>query len=389
VSALDWVASVAVDVEGGQAWREKGELFDDLYAGTAGVLLGCAEAAAAGLEVDRLAAGAASRLRHLVEHPSATTLADDGLFTGWAGVAVALRAWSSVSGDDEAGAAATLLAATLAERCLAIPRDPAGCTDIISGDAGVLLALLPDQPLAAGQLADRLVSVVESGPQWRMTHDWPFLMPGFSHGTAGVAYALAQAGHQLQRPDLLGLAIQAAEHLLELGQTADGWALPLAIPARPTGPTVNYGWCHGPAGTARLFLALQEIDPRDQWQQGIEGCLQALRDSGIPERKHPGFWDNLGRCCGSAGVGMLLLDGFAATGDVGLLDFADVLAADVMSRALQLPGGMAWSNTEHKEEQPELPPEPGLLQGAIGIASWLARLEAVRAGRLVPALLPC
>jgi hypothetical protein len=46
--AVDWIGSVAVDVDGGMGWLEDGVLFDDLYSGTAGVLLGCAEAAAAG-----------------------------------------------------------------------------------------------------------------------------------------------------------------------------------------------------------------------------------------------------------------------------------------------------------------------------------------------------
>jgi hypothetical protein len=47
--AFDWIGSVAVDVDGGLGWLEDGVLVDDLYCGTAGVLAGCAEAAAAGL----------------------------------------------------------------------------------------------------------------------------------------------------------------------------------------------------------------------------------------------------------------------------------------------------------------------------------------------------
>ena len=43
--AFGWVASVAVAADGGLGWLEDGALVDDLYSGTAGVLLGCAEAA--------------------------------------------------------------------------------------------------------------------------------------------------------------------------------------------------------------------------------------------------------------------------------------------------------------------------------------------------------
>ncbi len=56
--AFDWIASVAVAADGGLAWLEDGVLFDDLYSGTAGVLLGCAEAEAAGLGTSHVAAGA-------------------------------------------------------------------------------------------------------------------------------------------------------------------------------------------------------------------------------------------------------------------------------------------------------------------------------------------
>ena len=50
---------------------------------------------------------------------------------------------------------------------------------------------------AAHVLAGRLAERAEPGPDglhWRMAAGWEYLMPGFSHGTAGVAYALAAAG---------------------------------------------------------------------------------------------------------------------------------------------------------------------------------------------------
>jgi lantibiotic modifying enzyme len=316
------------------------------------------------------------------------TMPDDGLFTGWAGVAVALRAWAVVTGDLDAGRTAERVSARLADRVLHAPEDPARYTDIISGDAGILLALLGDASdlasSAAGLLADRLVRMAEwgpGGPQWRMTRDWEYLMPGFSHGTAGVAYALAAAGRRLERPDLIDAAVQAGDTLRSLGHTPEGWALPVALPPRPHGPRLNFGWCHGPSGTVRLFLLLDAIDPQPRWQRAVDACLQALADSGLPARLYPGFWDNLARCCGTAGVGRILLERYQASGAPHLLDWADVLAADVMKRAIVTPQGITWSNTEHTRTPPELPPEPGLMQGAAGIAGWLARLHALHADR--------
>ncbi|MEU5942232.1 lanthionine synthetase LanC family protein [Micromonospora sp. NPDC047548] len=414
--AFTWIESVAVPADGGLSWLEAGERFDDLYAGTAGVLLGCAEATAAlsagdgpaetatgggmaarpGSGLGRVAADARNRLVHLARNePDATTMPDDGVFGGWAGVAVALRAWAAVSGDQPALDAAALVTARIAERLLQRPADPARHTDVISGDAGILLTLLdacddaPDAVVvqAAHVLADGLVKLAEDRPDglhWRMLAGNEHLMPGFSHGTAGVAYTLAAAGNTLHRDDLLDTAVRAADGLLALGDQPDGWALPLLIPARPDRPSVNFGWCHGPTGTVRLFALLDTLDPQPRWRQAIEACLQALRDSRLPQRLYPGYWDNVARCCGTAGVGQLLLDRFQATGDPALLAWAGTLAADVLARTVPTPHGVSWSNTEHTRTPPDLPPEPGFMQGAAGVASWLARLAAPTTPPILP-----
>ena len=120
--AFDWIGSVAVDADGGLGWLEGGVLVDDLYSGTAGVLLGCAEAAAAGLGPARVCAGARARLLHLARHgPGVAMLPDDGLFGGWAGVAVALRAWSSMAGDGAAASAAAQVTSEIAGRIAQAP----------------------------------------------------------------------------------------------------------------------------------------------------------------------------------------------------------------------------------------------------------------------------
>jgi len=41
---------------------------------------------------------------------------------------------------------------------------------------------------------------------------------------------------------------------------------------------------------------------------------------------------------------------------------------------------LAWSNTEHTATPPDLSPEPGLMQGAAGVAGWLAQLAAAHRG---------
>jgi lantibiotic modifying enzyme len=384
---FDWIASVGVAADGGLAWREDGVLFDDLYSGTAGVLLGCAEAEAAGLGTAHAAAGARGRLLSLARQgPGAATMPDDGVFSGWAGIALALRAWSDATGDPAAAQAAGQVTQQIAGRVRSTPPDPLRCNDIISGDAGLLLVLIADDAdtsvQAAQILAGRLAEAAEPAPgglHWRMEAAKQAIMPGFSHGTAGAAYALAAAGRALHRPDLVDVATRGAEAILAAGDHPGGWAVPLQIPPRPDRPDVNYGWCHGPTGTARLFVLLDEIDPQPRWQHAVDACLGALRDSRLPARLYPGYWDNLARCCGTAGVGQFLLDRYQATGDTALLDWTAALAADVAARALTTEQGASWSNTEHTRTPSELAPEPGFMQGAAGIAGWLSRLGALRA----------
>ena len=123
--SFDWIGSVAVDVDGGLGWLEDGTQFDDLYSGTAGVLLGCAEARRPGSTRRGSQPGARARLLHLARRgEGVATMPDDGLFDGWSGVAVALRAWSRVAGDAEAAAAA-LVTAPIAAR-VSGPHDPLG-----------------------------------------------------------------------------------------------------------------------------------------------------------------------------------------------------------------------------------------------------------------------
>ncbi|MFD0524142.1 lanthionine synthetase LanC family protein [Paractinoplanes durhamensis] len=392
--AFAWIESVAVAADGGLSWAEDGKPSDDLYVGTASVLLGCTEALSAGAcgAVTRVAAGARDRLLHIASNGAEI---EDGLFEGWPGVAVALRAWADVTGDEAAGKAAATVTAAVAERMRRRDDDPARCTDVISGDAGVLLALVDDcaDPAvaeAAVKLADGLAGLALERPdglhwQMMMTPEYEHLLPGFSHGTAGVAYALARVGETLGRTDLIDVAVRAADGLLALGhQPGGGWAVPLLIPPKPDRPTVNFGWCHGPTGTLRLFALLDTLVPDPRWGRGIEACLQGLRDSRIPERLYPGYWDNVARCCGTAGVGQVLLNRHHATGDPSLLAWSQRLADDVIARRLTTPAGVTWSNVEHTATPPDLPPEPGFMQGSAGVAGWLARLDTPGSGPVLP-----
>lgn len=217
-------------------------------------------------------------------------------------------------------------------------------------------------------------------------------MPNWSHGLAGIAASLAVAGAELDRPDLVDAACSGAEHLVTLGDTSDGgFAVPHVIPADPDADEVTYGWCHGPTGTSLLFTALEHAgvsevagETPEQWQRR---CLHSIRRSGIPERLHPGFWDNDGRCCGTAGVGDVFLDAWQRRGVAHDLAFAQVLGDALVGRAVVDGDRACWRFTEHRNDDPLLPPGVGWMQGAAGIAAYLLRLARVlREGRTTTAV---
>ena len=271
-------------------------------------------------------------------------------------------------------------------------------TDVVLGEAGVLLAFLhvgvgdgrtdsaardaSDVLGAAATIADRIAASArwtDAEPYWLARHDISYEMPNFSHGAAGIAYALACAGRSAGRPDLVALAESAGRRLVRLGTQADGAiAVPHSIPVWDPNAPVSFGWCHGPTGTLRLFRLLDTLRPGNGWDDCVNAAGQAVRTSGLPARRYPGFWDNLGQCCGTAGVGEMALDRYQESGDASWLDWAGLLARDVLNRAIRDQHGIRWSNTEYRQRPPELPPEVGWMQGAAGIAGWLLRLARVQ-----------
>ncbi|GAA1530155.1 lanthionine synthetase LanC family protein [Kribbella lupini] len=222
---------------------------------------------------------------------------------------------------------------------------------------------------------------------------WPFVprrfrpeagavMPNLSHGLAGVAAALASAGLSLGRPELVAAATKVSEQLVSLGVTdGRGFIVQRYIPTEINDEDeFTYTWCHGASGTSLAFAALDAAGVKSvagtapaDWRAR---CLHSVRTSGLPARLHPGFWDNDGRCCGTAGVGDILLDSWHRTGSAEDLAFATLLADTLVEHAFH-EGGTYWRFTEHRNENPLLPPAVGWMQGAAGIAAYLLHTARV------------
>ena len=253
-------------------------------------------------------------------------------------------------------------------RCTAVETGCARGAELATYAADRLLAEAEETPAGLNWLfvPRRLV------PPDKLDDGRPVEMPNWSHGLAGIAGALARAGVALARPDLVEAARRGAEHLVTLADPASladgGLAVPRRIPHKPDHDEYTWNWCHGPAGTLALFEALDAAgvpdvagEPPTAW---VARCLHSLRTSGIPERRWPGFWDNDGRCCGTAGVGVGACCLTTATS-------RSTLADDLVARAYVEGDRAYWRFTEHRNPEPLLPPGVGWMQGAAGIAGFL------------------
>ncbi len=140
----------------------------------------------------------------------------------------------------------------------------------------------------------------------------------------------------------------------------------------------SYGWCHGPAGDAQVFRLLRDALDDSSWPELADRCWHTVVHSGLPARLTPGFWDNSGRCCGTAGVLALACDRIAEQAESP--EFARVLVADLASRATRDADGARWSNVEHRATPSELEAETGWAMGNAGIARELLRWVRLNRG---------
>ena len=366
---------------------------DGLYSGIAGLAPVLAEIAAyralTGAEQD-LASRVVARLA-----TEAAVRTEPSLYDGLAGDATALRLLAPGREGVALDRLADLMTAdgwlnTLESE----PRPGVPVNDLMAGTAGIVLTAA----WAGGEQAEGIATTggeallragdrTEAGLDWPMVPGDPWRGPNYSHGTAGVATALAVAGTALGRSDFVDAAVLGAQHLLAVGSLDDGgFIVPHTIPpSRREVEPVTYTWCHGPAGTSHLFAALAHAGLAEVAGLGVtelrRRCLHSILTSGVPQRLRPGFWDNDGRCCGTAGVGDVLLDAAQDSADAGwavrLLAAARTMGDALVERAVRDQDGARWRFVEHRQDPPLLPPGTAWMQGAAGIAAFLLRLARV------------
>ncbi|MET7650659.1 MULTISPECIES: lanthionine synthetase LanC family protein [unclassified Streptomyces] len=378
VDALRWMRGTARDTGGGGLGWPVGPSDDDvesmLYNGTAGVVPVLLEAwrhFGDDSYADTALRAARSLADAVDEHP------DDSLYFGLTGIALVLRTVHRELGSESCGAAA--------DRALERVRSRFDGTrwgelfELMGGNAGIGLgALAAGDPDLAVRALEPYLGTAETtergGVTWEFRLGAPARLHHVSHGTLGIGYALAAVGAATGRGDLVELARAAVADVVARDEGGpDGFLVPHSDP--PHRPDVverfSYGWCHGPAGDAQVFRLLRDVLGEPSWQELGDRCWHTVTRSGLPGRLRPGFWDNNGRCCGTAGVLALACDRIAEQGDSP--DFAGALVADLVSHATRDADGARWSNVDHRATPGGLEPQTGWAMGNAGIARELLR----------------
>jgi lantibiotic modifying enzyme len=323
-----------------------------------------------------------------------------GLYTGYAGMVLATDHAATVLGDGDLRGRADAMLDHLVELSQpagdgiewpAWPNGRGPWQELFHGTAGIALVAAQLGRLEAATAAGRrLVALgipAPTGLWWRSRPDDYKPAPNIAHGTAGIAYALATLAKVTGESDFAASALEGASYLCSIARTDGGTC---AVHHHEIDGTDLYtlGYCSGPPGLACLFIRLHQLSGDASFVEWTERAALTITASGLPARLYPGFWDNVGQCCGSAGVADFFVGLHGATGDPAHLDFACVVLDDILERAVTDETGMRWHNVEHTADPNVLPAQTGWMQGAAGVGAALLRasrvLEGLPAGPWLP-----
>ncbi|MBW4422320.1 MAG: type 2 lantipeptide synthetase LanM family protein [Myxacorys californica WJT36-NPBG1] len=242
--------------------------------------------------------------------------------------------------------------------------------DVMSGAAGAILGLLSlydatqkatvlETAIACGQhLITHQQSGTEGARAWKTFWDQP--LTGFSHGTAGNAYALLKlyaVSHDRAYSDA---ALEAIEYERSVFSKAEAnW--PDFRRAGPSGQ-IEFAnkWCHGATGIGLGRLGCSRILPQPDIQQEIEIALQTTQSFGLRPIDH--------LCCGNLGRAEVLLVGSQLCQRPEWQKVALQNATNVVAKAKRTGAYQLFPNL------PTSVYNPGFLAGTSGIGYALLRL---------------
>lgn len=261
----------------------------DLYSGTSGIALFLGQLYGFSSErVYRMTAMAAMRhaLSHLDDTPPMTRAS---LYTGWAGISYACFTLSRLLSDDELSRQGN----QLVDRLGAIALEGHGI-DVLGGYAGAIplfLLVAEQQPGKEGlehaiRLGDQLIADArrsEIGWSWNTmsipeAHRQQDLL-GFSHGTAGIGWVLAELYYVTNEDRFKNAAEQAfcyEQHWFSREQKnwPDFRGLYEQMPGVPPGAGFMIAWCHGAPGIGLARLRAYQILAQEAYLREAEVAIE-------------------------------------------------------------------------------------------------------------------
>ena len=343
---------------------------NDLYNGRAGV--GLFFAALANILADSsyaaLARTALSPIRRWIKLAPDEELKEFG-FSGYAGlssVAYALTRAGEFLGDDELVADGVI--AGLRIRRDQIEGDDS--LDAMGGSAGAILGLLAcyaatDEPailataVACGRHLLRRRALDKFGHK-----SWPTLdkchLTGFSHGAAGIVYALLRLYAVTEKAEFYDAAVEGIRFEGSAFVSTHGnWPDYRRAATKPSeDPMFCMAWCHGAPGIGLARIAALDIMDDGEVRRDIEAALASTSRANLLSRDH--------LCCGNAGLMDTLCTAGARLASVDWSDKALQLAARTVARRNKLGSfRIAFHNGFYN---------PSLFQGTAGLGYQLLRL---------------
>lgn len=343
---------------------------NDLYNGRAGVGLFFAtlEKLMPTSSHRALADATLAPIRRWIKDASDDELAQFGLggYAGLSSIAYALTRAGEFLDDD--GLIEDAVIAALRIRLDQIERDAS--LDAINGAAGAILGLLachaatgePKALASAIACGRHLLKRREPDPFGLMT--WPTVykrhLTGFSHGAAGIAYALLQlyratGDREFYDAAAEGIRFEGHAFVPEHNNWRD---FRPAATRHMGGPVFSMAWCHGAPGIGLGRVGALDVMDTAHVQRDIQAALAATGSVNLLPRDH--------LCCGNAG----LMDTLCTAGErLAKADWSDRalrLAARTITRSKERGGfGIAFHNGFFN---------PSLFQGAAGVGYQMLRL---------------
>jgi type 2 lantibiotic biosynthesis protein LanM len=339
----------------------------NLYGGTCGValFLAAAERFAPGSGYGELALAAVRPLQSVLDRRPDRLVDTMGIggASGLGSVAYSLLRVSRLLDEPDLLEEARRIALLISEERIASDQ----VLDVIGGAAGTILGLtalyeaVPDREIleraiACGEHLLETRTENETGHRAWVT-DEGRRTTGFSHGTAGIVYALLRLYEHTRDARLLETAKEAiAYEDTQYSPENRNWV----DFSKPDEPGYKWQWCYGAPGIGLARLGGLAVLDTEQVHKDIELSLQSTLEFGVQGVDHP--------CCGNMGRAEVLLASGRRLSRPELEEAARERAWRVVTRA---------ERTDGFALHPMLPKQvdnPGFFQGTAGIGYELLRM---------------